>query len=221
MRVGVTYRFEEKAGPYIEALLHAGLEPVRLPAPGPYSLESLDGLLISGGTDLNPALYGQDPHEENEAPDDERDRMEIELIRAALEADLPVLCICRGMQLFNVARGGDLIQHLESAPRHRQRGVLDAHDVTLLQGTRLAGITGESRFPVNSRHHQAVGRLGKGLVVSARSDEGVIEGIELPEKHFAVAVQWHPEDRVPERKPDTLLFEAFARSLSHAPQRLL
>ncbi len=220
MRVGVTYRFEEKAGPYLQALRQAGLEPVCLPAPGPYSLESLDGLLISGGTDLSAALYGRPPHPENETPDDERDQMELALLQSALEADLPVLCICRGMHLFNVAMGGDLIQHLEATPLHRQRGVMDAHSIKAVPATRLADIVGDSPFLVNSRHHQGIGQVGKGLVVSARSEDDVVEGLELPGRHFALGVQWHPEDRVPAIEPDTRLFQAFARSLRGAVQRV-
>jgi putative glutamine amidotransferase len=213
-RVGITYRFDEKLAPYVDAVRHAGLDAVPLQAPGPYDLGGLDGLLISGGTDLNPELYGEDRGPETDEPDDERDEMELWLLQDAVDRDLPVLCICRGMQLFNVAFGGGLVQHLPSVEIHRQRGVIDAHAIATVEGTKLAAITGGGEFAVNSRHHQAVSRVGKGLVVSARSADRVIEGLELPGKRFAVAVQWHPEDRMPSRTPDTRLFEAFAAAVS-------
>ncbi|MFN7936130.1 MAG: gamma-glutamyl-gamma-aminobutyrate hydrolase family protein [Bryobacteraceae bacterium] len=209
-RIGITYRFEEKYPPYRDAVRAVGLEPVPILPPGIDSLQGLDGLLIAGGTDLNPSLYHQDSHPENEVPDDERDAMEIRLLQLALASNLPVLCICRGLQLFNVALGGDLLQHLDQTPLHRQRGVTDAHPVDIVPGTRLAAIVGPHSFPVNSRHHQAAGRVAPGLIVSARSTDGIIEGLELPSHRFAVAVQWHPEDRVPERAEDTALFREFA-----------
>ena len=212
-RVGITYRLGEKLAPYADAVRYVGLEAVPLSAPGPHRLDGLDGLLVSGGTDLDPALYGQAPQVELETPDGERDAMELELTLAALRADLPLLCICRGMQILNVALGGDLVQHLAATDLHRQRGVPDAHEVEAVEGSRLAEIAGALRFAVNSRHHQAVGRLGRDLLVTARSTDGVIEAMEVPGRKFVVAVQWHPEDRVPSRAPDTRLFEAFARVL--------
>lgn len=213
-RVGITYRFDEKLPPYVAALQHVGLEVVPLQAPGPHSLDGLDGLLLSGGTDLDPELYGEDRAAETEDPDIERDEMELWLLQEAVDRDLPVLCICRGLQLFNVAFGGGLVQHLKSAGLHRQRGVTDAHPVTAVEGTRLAGIVGADSFSVNSRHHQGIRRVANGLVVSARSADRVVEGLELPGKRFALAVQWHPEDRVPSHPQDTRLFEAFARAVS-------
>ncbi|MBS1828932.1 MAG: gamma-glutamyl-gamma-aminobutyrate hydrolase family protein [Acidobacteria bacterium] len=209
-RIGITYRFEEKYPPYRDAVLAVGLEPVPIVPPGVDSLHGLDGLLIAGGTDLNPSLYQQASHPENETPDDERDAMEIRLLRLALQSDLPVLCICRGLQLFNVALGGDLLQHLDQTPLHRQRGVTDAHPVDIVPGTKLAAITGPQSFYVNSRHHQAAGRIAPELIVSARSADGIVEGLELPGPRFALAVQWHPEDRVPDRAEDTALFREFA-----------
>lgn len=209
-RIGITYRFEEKYPPYRDAVLSVGLEPIPIVPPGIDSLHGLDGLLIAGGTDLNPSLYHQASHPENELPDDERDAMEIRLLQLALASDLPVLCICRGLQLINVALGGDLLQHLDQTPLHRQRGVTDAHPIEVVPGTMLASIVGPQSFPVNSRHHQAAGRVAPGLIVSARSADGIIEGLELPGHRFALAVQWHPEDRVPGRAEDTALFREFA-----------
>ncbi|MBL8220330.1 MAG: gamma-glutamyl-gamma-aminobutyrate hydrolase family protein [Bryobacterales bacterium] len=213
MRVGITYRFEEKYPPYRDAVLAVGLEPVPILPSAGARLQWLDGLLLAGGTDLNPGLYGQERHAECEDPDDERDAMEIRLLREALRVDLPVLSICRGLQLFNVALGGDLIQHLEQTELHRQRGVTDAHPVLAVGGTRLAAIAGTEEFDVNSRHHQAAGRIAPGVTVSAYAADGVVEGLELGGQRFAVAVQWHPEDRVPGREQDTALFRAFARAV--------
>lgn len=213
-RVGITYRFEEKLAPYAAALRHAGLDPVPLAAPGPHSLAGLDGLLISGGTDLDPQLYGEEPHAETEPPDSERDEMELWLLRDAIDQDMPVLAICRGMQLFNVAFGGTLAQHLKTVDTHRRRGAMDAHTVKAAAGTKLASIVGDAEFAVNSRHHQGVAAVGQGLVVSARAADKAVEALELPGKRFAVAVQWHPEDRVPDREADTKLFAAFAHAVN-------
>ncbi|MCC6343474.1 MAG: gamma-glutamyl-gamma-aminobutyrate hydrolase family protein [Bryobacterales bacterium] len=211
-RVGITYRLEGKLVPYVKAVSAAGLEPVPLLPPGPGSLEGLDGLLVSGGSDLNPALYGQSRQPESDDPDDERDRMELALTREALEAGLPLLCICRGMQLLNVALGGDLIQHL-SQEGHLARGVDEAHTVTPEPDTVLAGITGTAPYTVNSRHHQAVRRVGTDLVIAARAPDGIVEALEIPGRRFVVGVQWHPEERVPSHVADARLFEAFAREL--------
>ncbi len=169
-------------------------------------IDSLDGmgLVLSGGSDLDPASYGAEADPRTEAPDPERDAMEQKLLRQALELDLPVLAICRGMQLFNVThRGGTLIQHVEG---HR----VPLHDTTIGEGTQLATIFGAGRRSVNSRHHQVAGRLGEGLIVSARAADGVIEGLERTDRRFAVAVQWHPEDLMPQ---DRALFEAFRNAL--------
>ena len=211
-RIGITYRLETKYGPYRDAVESVGLEPVGIAPPGVDSLDAFDGLVISGGTDLNPGLYSQDAHPENEPPDDERDRMEHRLLLEALEMNLPVLCICRGLQLLNVTFGGDLVQHLDQTTVHRQRGVIDAHVVEVLRETKLSMILGAGRFAVNSRHHQAAGNIGTGLVVSAKSEDGIVEGLEVPGHPFALAVQWHPEDRIPLRGEDTRLFQAFAEA---------
>jgi putative glutamine amidotransferase len=118
------------------------------------------------------------------------------------------------MQLFNVVHGGTLIQHLELAERHQQRppdAAADIHPVHIAPGTRLGGIFGAGEFSVNSRHHQGIGQVGHWLTVSALSDDGLVEGLERPDRHFAVAVQWHPEDRIAKR--DRRLFEAFAEAM--------
>ena len=214
-RVGVTYRRDDKVEPYRKALEAVGLEPVLISAEDdPQSLEGLDGLLLTGGTDVNPALYGEEPHAETDEPDDGRDRMEAGLLKQALDNDIPVLAICRGMQLFNVVHGGTLVQHVDSHERHQVKNPDPVHEVTAEPGSKIASALGENPVPVNSRHHQGVGELGAGLVVTARdSEDGMIEAIERPDKRFAVAVQWHPEDQVSNEREQKRLFEKFAESL--------
>jgi putative glutamine amidotransferase len=217
LKVAVTSGKTTNLAPYQSALKDADIESVRNPA----SLEGLDGLLLTGGSDVNPKLYRQSPAVESEPPDDTRDELEMKLLGEALAADLPVLAICRGMQLFNVFHGGTLVQHLASADVHRVKA-LDkepgrhpaVHRVWVAPSTRLAEIIGGGGLDVNSRHHQAVESLGQGLIVSAIADDGVIEGIEKPGAAFAVAVQWHPEDRVAVNPADRKLFEAFALAMA-------
>jgi putative glutamine amidotransferase len=183
------------------------VEPVKISPDTPRSVTDLDGLLISGGSDVDPVLYGQPRHEKTGRPDPLRDELEARLIRCALEADLPLLAICRGLQLLNVVRGGTLHQHVEC---HLQKGVDDAHSIEVVPRTRLASILGGGERVVNSRHHQTADCVGEGLQVSARAPDGVVEGLEDPLKRFAIAVQWHPEDRF---EADRALFEAFAGAM--------
>lgn len=213
IRVAVTFGNETRVGPYEVALREVGIEPVR----NPESLKSLDGLLLSGGADINPKLYNQERIKESDAADDARDELEIQLLREALAAHLPVLAICRGLQLFNVVCGGTLVQHLSSTDVHQQRPLNAeagkhpaAHRVWVAPDTRLAKIVGGGGHDVNSRHHQAIESLGDGLIVSAIAPDGVIEGVEKPGAAFALAVQWHPEDRIVASDADRKLFEAFA-----------
>jgi len=217
LKAALTFRYPHKAEPYAEALRQAGVEPVLISPGEPRALAGLQGLLLSGGTDLNPARYGATPHPGNEAPDDARDELETALLNEALAADLPVLAICRGMQLLNVAHGGTLIQHLDNSAAHVVRSndpALPAHQILVEPGTRLAAILGEGAHAVNSRHHQAVERVGVGLRVTARSTpDGVIEALERSDRGFALAVQWHPEDQVRRDAEQRKLFEAFAQAL--------
>jgi putative glutamine amidotransferase len=172
----------------------------RLVAEPEQALALIDGLVLAGGADIDPAAYGQQagPHTIDTVP--ERDAFEIALVRAAIERDLPVLGICRGMQLINVACGGTLIQHLPDSLGHEEhRRVLGSfdgaeHDVLLSEGTLAARATGELVHVTRSHHHQGVDRLGAGLLVSGRSrlDE-LPEAIELPDRRFVLGVQWHPE----------------------------
>lgn len=211
-RVAVTFNEPDRVVAYESALAAVGLEPVR----NPESLEGLAGLLLTGGSDVNPALYGEAPQLETQPSDDQRDALEIRLLKQALEINLPVLAICRGLQLFNVVHGGTLIQHLENR-LHEKRTDLpasaDNHTATVQPETKLAAIMGSGKIAVNSRHHQAIGKVGEGLRVSAMSEDGVIEAVERPDKAFAVAVQWHPEDRCMVDARDRKLFESFAAAV--------
>jgi gamma-glutamyl-gamma-aminobutyrate hydrolase PuuD len=167
--------------------------------------------VLTGGTDVDPALYNAVRIPESDVPDRERDDYESNLLRVAIARDLPILAICRGSQLFNVVWRGTLIQHLPNSEKHKPRtGGAPVHDVILED--RMAGVFGTDRMAVNSRHHQAVDRVGEGLIVTARStDDGVIEGFVLPSARFAWAVQWHPEDMADDER-QTRLFRAFADS---------
>jgi gamma-glutamyl-gamma-aminobutyrate hydrolase PuuD len=161
------------------------------------TLDGLDGLVFSGGSDLDPELYGQEAHEETFGIVRERDDAELALLKAALGRDMPVLAICRGSQVLNVARGGDLLQHLPEVvgdEKHKQNppGVFADHEVDLVAGTRVQTLLGD-RAPVKSHHHQGFGRLGAGLRESARADDGTVEAVEDPSQRFAVGVLWHPE----------------------------
>lgn len=156
-------------------------------------LDALDGLVFTGGSDLDPALYGQRAHPETTGVHRHRDRAELALIREALRRDMPVLGICRGMQLLNVALGGDLHQHLASATHKGPPGRYTFHDVTVDAGTRLAEMLGAGTR-THSCHHQAPDRLGDGLRPSAHAEDGTVEAIELPQARFAVGVLWHPEE---------------------------
>lgn len=216
MRAAITFGNEKRLDPYLVALQEAGIQAVRNPA----SLHSLDGLLLTGGSDINPKRYGQENSGSSEV-DDARDELEIRLLQEALAADLPVLAICRGLQLFNVALGGTLIQHLAGTEVHRQKPKNAepgkhpaAHRIWVGPDTRLAGIIGAGGHDVNSRHHQAVEMKAESVIVSAISEDGVIEAIEKPGAAFAVAVQWHPEDRILVSEEDRKLFEAFAQAMA-------
>jgi putative glutamine amidotransferase len=215
-KVGLTFSDEERVQPYVAALENAGVEVVLIPPGSRTELGDLDGLVLSGGIDVNPALYGQERHPKADVPDDARDSTELTLLREALDRDVPVLAICRGMQLFNVAHGGTLTQHIEETSTHQrydQPKPQAVHSAEVQPGSRLSEITGAGAVQVNSRHHQAVADVGDGLVVSALSADGVVEGVERPDKKFAVAVQWHPEDQAATDPVQAKLFADFARSL--------
>jgi putative glutamine amidotransferase len=161
-------------------------------------LDRLDGLLLAGGRDVDPLSYGARPQPETAEPSPERDRFELALVTAALERDMPVLGVCRGMQMLNVALGGTLLQDLgpELCERHRHTpGVFSDHDVVLEPGSLAARAAGADRVAVRSHHHQALHELGEGLAVVGHSPEdGIVEAIEMPGKRFALGVLWHPEE---------------------------
>lgn len=163
-------------------------------------LDLLDGLIFAGGADIDPALYGDTPHPETHPPVLERDSFEIEIARRAWERDLPVLGICRGMQLLNVARGGTLIQHLPDTVGHEDHrripGSFDGsdHDVRLTPGSLAARAAGEEVHVTKSHHHQGVDAIGDGFVVTGHATiDGLPEAIEAPDRRFMLGVQWHPE----------------------------
>jgi putative glutamine amidotransferase len=186
---------------YVRAVEHAGGRPVVLPPledAVEETLDAIDGVLLTGGADLAPEHYGADLHPETAPDDPARDRFELELVTRALERDIPVLAVCRGSQVLNVARGGDLVQHLPElvgSERHKHTpGTFADHDVELRAGSRLAGILGD-RAPVKSHHHQAYGRLGEGLHEAAWAvEDGTVEALEDPGARFAIGVLWHPEE---------------------------
>jgi putative glutamine amidotransferase len=163
-------------------------------------LDRIDGLIISGGADVDPASYGADPDPATQIPMPDRDTFEIALIRRAAALDMPVLGICRGMQVLNVAFGGTLIQHLPDAYGHedhrRVPGSFDGadHDVALQDGSLVATIAGEVVHATKSHHHQGVDRVGDGLTVTGSSTlDDLAEAIELPDRRFVLGIQWHPE----------------------------
>jgi putative glutamine amidotransferase len=197
---------------YVQAVARAGGAPLLVP-PGASvaeTLDAVDGLIFSGGSDLDPELYGSVAHEATDGVVRERDDFELTLMQAALARDLPVLAICRGSQVLNVALGGGLEQHLPDrvgSDAHKETpGVFAEHDVAVLPETKLATILGD-RHDVKSHHHQGFGELGAGLIESARAPDGTVEALEDPTKRFTLGVLWHPEEG-----EDLSLFEALVEA---------
>lgn len=189
-------------------------------------VRSADAILLAGGGDVLPSLYGEEAHATFDAAEPGRDAYEIELARRAAEADLPLLAICRGIQVLNVARGGSLIQHIPEEAGDVNHVLRDppfaiAHDIWVTSGTLLAQLLGDKMdgdtIPVNSRHHQAVKKVGAGLVVTATAPDGVVEAVEDPTRRFCLGVQWHPENfyRTGEFRE---LFEAFVNAAAPLPR---
>ena len=184
---------------YVHAIESAGGRALLVPPSEDGIAETLDavhGLLFSGGADIDPNEYGHEPHPETNNVRPERDRGELALLIAALERDMPVLAVCRGSQVLNVARGGDLVQHLPEVvgdEKHKHTpGVFADHDVEVKAESRLGSLLGD-RAPVKSHHHQGFGKIGEGLVETAWAEDGTLEALEDPDKRFAVGVLWHPE----------------------------
>ena len=185
-------------------------------------LAEVDGVLLTGGGDVDPVFYGEDRHPLTHDAEPGRDEFEIDLARRAMTDGVPVLAICRGTQVLNVAAGGTLVQDIPSAvDRDLGHSIAEpkdqaCHDIDIVTGTRLSAVLGGRMDAgcscrVNSRHHQSVGRPGDGLIVSARASDGVIEAIEKPDAAFCIGVQWHPENfwQSGEFSP---LFDAFVRA---------
>jgi putative glutamine amidotransferase len=188
---------------YFEAVTSAGGIAVLLPPQSASReiaeqvLNGLDGLIITGGKDVDPARYGQAPHPKTDEPRPDRDAWEDALLTAAIDRGLPFLGICRGLQVLNVALGGTLHQHLPDVvgdDRYNAgSGNFTVNDATV-EGGMLGALLGEESIGVKSYHHQAIDEVGNGLVVTARSADGIVQAVELPGVPFGVAVQWHPEE---------------------------
>jgi putative glutamine amidotransferase len=214
-----------KTHDYEESIRRAGGEPTILdraidrPAD---VVKSFDGILLTGGGDVLPSIYGEPSHPTFAAAEAGRDEYEIELVKLALERDLPIFAICRGIQVMNVALGGTLIQDIPSEVTHaephdiREPRVAIAHEVWMTADSRFERLMREriqegDSVPVNSRHHQAIKQLASGLVVTGTAPDGVIEAVEDPSRAFCMGVQWHPENfyRTGEFSP---LFEGFVKA---------
>ena len=211
---------------YAGQVAAAGGIPVLLPPlPGVAAVaDRLDGLLLTGGGDVDPGRYGAQPHPRTGRVSVPRDTAELELLDAAAAAGLPVLGVCRGMQLVNVARGGTLRQHLPDDAGHAPApGTFGSHPVRIAAGTRLAGILGANGAGVDvpTAHHQAIDRLGEGLVATAWAEDGVIEAVEpsAADTPFLLAVQWHPEAGTDPRLIEALVAAASTRMSLYTRQR--
>ena len=217
LALGLTYLRAVEAGgglPLVIPLLEEeSIEPL---------LDRLDGLLLSGGPDLDPLNYGAEPHAELGPTEPDLDRFELAVARRADAREMPVLAICRGTQALNVVRGGALHQHLpelsvEIGHRQRTSGRETSHPVEVEPGSRLAAALGyeqvevADRLDVNSFHHQAIDRLGEGLEVTARAPDGTIEAVEDPRRQFLIGVQWHAETLV-HRPQEAALFRRFVEA---------
>jgi gamma-glutamyl-gamma-aminobutyrate hydrolase PuuD len=206
---------------YVRSVSRAGGCAVLLP-PSPYGqptalasavLSALDGLVVSGGPDVDPRLYGALPHGETDSPREERDAWEMALCRGALERDLPLLAICRGLQVLNVSTGGTLHQHLPdvitSSAHRAEPGRMTNNRVVLNAGSTLASVLGAETVG-SCHHHQAVDKLGRGVQAVGFADDGTVEAVEVQGSDFSLGVQWHPEDN----QDDDRLFVALVAAAS-------
>jgi putative glutamine amidotransferase len=209
---------------YTQAIINAGGIPVILPANLPTSriatlLPKLDGILFSGGDDINPQLYGEDQLPETKKTLNERDEIESVLLKSCLEQGTPVFGICRGLQIINVVLGGSLYQHIQAQhpgviqhDRHDELREKRHHSVSVTPGSHLARLTGKTTLKVNTLHHQGIRNLAKGLDIGAKcSEDGLIEAVEKSDQRFFLAVQWHPEE-LTEYLEQRNLFEGFVKA---------
>jgi putative glutamine amidotransferase len=213
---------------YVRSLIACGAVPVLLPTALDHAAwrdmyAQADGVLLSGGGDVEPGVFGEDRHPATDDINPERDDIEIALARWALEDDKPVFAICRGIQVVNVALGGSLIQDIPSqrgqSIEHRGSAIGAArdqvlHEVCIDPGTRIAGVFGQGNVGVNSFHHQAIKVLGDGLIITSRAPDGIIESVEAPGKRYYLGVQWHPEEMTEGRDDMLSLFQSFVDASS-------
>lgn len=222
--VGLTGRRLEK---YLDAITRAGGQPrIVLPDEDPHAvLDEIGALVLGGGPDVEPARYGQEPHPETYGVEPHVDAFEIELLHAALERELPVLAICRGCQVVNVAFGGTLHQHIPDDPgvpphgKPGERGERAERTVEVAPGSLVASVLGATTITASCHHHQAVADPGKGLRVVARAADGIVEAIELDDA-WLLAVQWHPEDTAATDPRQQALFDAVTARAQPAPKTI-
>jgi putative glutamine amidotransferase len=211
---------------YVHAIEHVGGVPILIPILHDFTmlevlLPRLDGLLLSGGVDIDPAIYGEAPHPLSDQPDKELDEIELKLASWALQEDVPTLGVCRGMQVLNVALGGTLYQDIDDlrpdslhhSQRQHPRDYL-AHSVNVLPGSRVEQLLGSGPFMVNSLHHQAVHEPGRDVVISGMADDGIAEMLEVPGHRFVVAAQFHPEEIYLKETASARLFAGFVQACS-------
>lgn len=214
---------------YVHAVESAGGLPILIPMLNDLSelqelLPRLDGILLSGGIDMQSSLYGLQPHPAEDEPDPRLDEFEMTIASWALEEDLPVLGVCRGMQIINVLQGGTLYQDIASqcpgALNHCRRDLPRTeltHVVTVAVGSRMERILGKRQVSVNSLHHQAIKDPGRGISISGRADDGLAEFMEMPEKRFVLGIQGHPEELYGDVPVFARLFKAFVRACANLP----
>ena len=227
--IGVTFKkdvVDNHLNNYTKAIEQSGGVPaVLFPDRPTVDIDEMNGLLLTGGGDIHPDFFGKKWHPALKFVDKARDELEIQLCRQALEADIPVFGICRGIQVMSVATGGNLYQDIPSEyPRnaacHTQVGGVDSlHNISIKPDSLLNQITGESVAEVNSAHHQAVNKKGEGFVAAARTADNIIEAMEYPSKRFVLGVQYHPERMLKSKDPEFRqhglnLFEAFINAAS-------
>jgi putative glutamine amidotransferase len=209
--IGIAADKPRRVPKYQRSIEHAGgeIEPFYPESFSMDVMDRLDGLLLTGGGDIDAREFDEENHPQVYNVDPKRDAMELTLTHEALERNMPVLGICRGLQVMNVAMDGNLIQHLEGHDDSKSARHHIAHQVKILEGTKLHQILGKTEAGVNSFHHQAVKKLGHRLIATAWSPDNIIEGIEIPDADYFIGVQWHPEEFVDFEKDFQALFDSF------------